>query len=39
MKNILLKYMADFTSLNEEEQRAITESLKIDEYKKGEVPT
>ena len=35
MKNILLKYMADLTSLSEEEQRAITESLKIEEYKKG----
>ena len=35
MKKILLKYMADFTSLSEDEQRAISESLRIDEYKKG----
>ncbi len=35
MKKILLKYMADFTSLSEDEQRAILESLRIDEYKKG----
>lgn len=33
--NILLKYMSDFTLLSEEEQRAISESLRIDEYKKG----
>jgi CRP-like cAMP-binding protein len=33
--NILLKYMADFTSLSETEQKAIFESLQIDEYKKG----
>ncbi|AYA75993.1 Crp/Fnr family transcriptional regulator [Bacillus sp. Y1] len=35
MKNILLKYMSDFTSLREEEQRAIFESIRMDEYKKG----
>jgi CRP-like cAMP-binding protein len=35
MKNILLKYMSDFTSLSEDEQRAISESIRIDEYKKG----
>ena len=35
MKKILLKYMADFTSLSEDEQQAISESLRIDEYKKG----
>lgn len=35
MKNILLRYMSDFTSLSEDEQRAITESIRIDEYKKG----
>lgn len=35
MKKILLKYMADLTSLSEDEQQAISESLRIDEYKKG----
>ncbi|MDR6999658.1 Crp/Fnr family transcriptional regulator [Neobacillus niacini] len=35
MRKILLKYMSDFTSLSEDEQRAISESLRIDEYKKG----
>ncbi|MFD2446429.1 Crp/Fnr family transcriptional regulator [Bacillus sp. CGMCC 1.16607] len=35
MKRILLKYMSDFTSLSEEEQHAISKSLRIDEYKKG----
>ena len=35
MKEILLKYMAQFTSLNEEEQRAISEAVRIEEYKKG----
>lgn len=35
MKNILLKYMSVFTSLSEDEQRAISESLRMDEYKKG----
>jgi CRP-like cAMP-binding protein len=35
MKEILLKYMAQFTSLNEEEQRAVSESVRIEEYKKG----
>jgi CRP-like cAMP-binding protein len=35
MKKILLKYMSDFTSLSEDEQRAISESLRINEYKKG----
>lgn len=35
MKNILLKYMTDFTSLREEEQRAIFESTRMDKYKKG----
>ena len=35
MKEILLKYMSDFTSLSEDEQREISESLRTDEYKKG----
>ncbi len=35
MKEILLKYMTQFTSLNEEEQRAISEAVRIEEYKKG----
>jgi CRP-like cAMP-binding protein len=35
MKKILLNYMSDFSSLSEDEQRAIFESLRIDEYKKG----
>lgn len=35
MMDILLKYMSDFTSLSGDEQRAISESLRIDEYKKG----
>lgn len=35
MIDILLKYMSDFTLLSEDEQRAISESLRIDEYKKG----
>ncbi|AWE08813.1 cyclic nucleotide-binding protein [Lysinibacillus sp. 2017] len=36
MKDILLKYMSDFTLMSEDEQRAIYESLRIDEYKKGQ---
>ena len=36
MINILLKYMSDFTLISEDEQRAISESLRIDEYKKGQ---
>lgn len=36
MIDILLKYMSDFTLISEDEQRAITESLRIDEYKKGQ---
>lgn len=35
MIDILLKYMSNFTSLSGDEQRAISESLRIDEYKKG----
>jgi CRP-like cAMP-binding protein len=35
MKEILLKYMTQFTSLSEEEQRAIYEAVRIEEYKKG----
>ena len=36
MIDILLKYMSDFTLISEDEQRAISESLRIDEYKKGQ---
>ncbi|WP_397538684.1 Crp/Fnr family transcriptional regulator [Rummeliibacillus pycnus] len=35
MKRILLKYMTKFTSLGEEEQRAISESVQVEEFKKG----
>ncbi|GFZ80324.1 cyclic nucleotide-binding protein [Paenibacillus marchantiophytorum] len=35
MKSILFKYMTKFTSLNDEEQRAIAEEILIEEYKKG----
>ncbi|MFT4416794.1 Crp/Fnr family transcriptional regulator [Fredinandcohnia humi] len=35
MKEILLKYMTEFTSLSEEEQRAIFDALQVEEYKKG----
>ncbi|OPH49650.1 cyclic nucleotide-binding protein [Paenibacillus ferrarius] len=37
MKSILFKYMTKFTSLNDEEQRAIAEEILIEEYKKGTV--
>lgn len=37
MKEILFKYMTRFTSLNEEEQRAIVEDIVVEEYKKGTV--
>ncbi|WP_313640161.1 Crp/Fnr family transcriptional regulator [Paenibacillus sp.] len=37
MKNILLKYLARFTTLNEEEQQAIVEEILVQEYKKGTV--
>lgn len=35
MKEILLKYMTEFTSLSEEEQQAISDAVRIEEYKKG----
>lgn len=35
MENILLKYLARFTTLNEEEQQAIVEDILVQEYKKG----
>ena len=35
MIDILKKYMSDFTSMSEDEQQAISESLQIEEYKKG----
>lgn len=35
MINILKKYMSDFTSMSEEEQQSISESLQIEEFKKG----
>ncbi|AIG26556.1 cyclic nucleotide-binding domain protein [Brevibacillus laterosporus LMG 15441] len=37
MKSILFKYMSKFTSLSEEEQKAIAEDILIEEYKKGTV--
>ncbi|NQX70381.1 Crp/Fnr family transcriptional regulator [Paenibacillus alba] len=37
MKSILFKYMTKFTSLNDEEQRAIAEEILIEEYKKGTI--
>jgi len=37
MKSILLKYLARYTTLNEEEQRAIVEDIRVEEYKKGTV--
>lgn len=37
MKNILFKYLTQFTSLSEEEQQAIVEDILIEEYKKGTV--
>src|SRR5213595_3883829 len=38
MKEILLNYMTQFTSLSEEEQRAIYEAVRIEEFKKGDLP-
>lgn len=35
MIDILLKYMSDFALISEDEQQAISESLRIHEYKKG----
>lgn len=35
MNEILLKYMAEFTSLSEEEQRTISETIRIEKYKPG----
>lgn len=35
MKSILLKYLARFTTLNAEEQQAIVEDIRVQEYKKG----
>jgi len=35
MKNILYKYLARYTTMNEEEQRAIIDDLQVQEYKKG----
>ncbi|MDM5186855.1 Crp/Fnr family transcriptional regulator [Bacillus sp. DX4.1] len=37
MKKILMKYITRFTTLNEEEQQAIVEDVKIEEYKKGTI--
>jgi CRP-like cAMP-binding protein len=37
MKSILYKYMAQFTTMNEEEQRAIADQIVIEDYKKGTV--
>ncbi|WP_442602412.1 Crp/Fnr family transcriptional regulator [Paenibacillus sp. KN14-4R] len=35
MKSILFKYLTRFTSLNEEEQQALIDDIRIEEYKKG----
>ncbi|MCM3767061.1 Crp/Fnr family transcriptional regulator [Neobacillus niacini] len=37
MKEILLKYMNEFTTLNEAEKRKISEAIKIKEFKKGTI--
>ncbi|MCG7345851.1 Crp/Fnr family transcriptional regulator [Sporosarcina sp. ACRSL] len=37
MKNVLLTYMAKYTTLSEEEQQAILEEIRVEEYKKGTV--
>ncbi|EPY09840.1 Crp/Fnr family transcriptional regulator [Paenibacillus alvei] len=37
MKELLVKYMAKYTSLTEEEQRAVLEDIYLEEYKKGTV--
>lgn len=37
MKSILFKYMTQFTSLNDEEQQAIAEDIRTEEFKKGTV--
>ncbi|MFC0214994.1 Crp/Fnr family transcriptional regulator [Paenibacillus chartarius] len=37
MKHILYKYMTRFTSLTEEEQRAIAEDIVVETFKKGTV--
>ncbi|MGG0238151.1 Crp/Fnr family transcriptional regulator [Bacillus rhizoplanae] len=35
MEKILMKYLTKFTTLNEEEQKAIVKEILIEEYKKG----
>ncbi|RAN91463.1 cyclic nucleotide-binding protein [Bacillus sp. SRB_28] len=37
MKEILMKYMTNLTTLSEEQRRMIVEELQIEEYKKGTV--
>ncbi|WP_066303493.1 Crp/Fnr family transcriptional regulator [Bacillus sp. FJAT-29814] len=37
MKEILLKYMNEFTTLNEAEKQKISEAIKIKEFKKGKI--
>ncbi len=37
MKDILYKYMSRWTSLNEEDQQAIVDEIRIEEFKKGTV--
>lgn len=37
MKDILYKYMSRWTSLNEEDQQAIVNEIRIEEFKKGTV--
>ncbi|TLS51356.1 Crp/Fnr family transcriptional regulator [Paenibacillus antri] len=37
MKNVFYKFMSRWTSLNEEDQRAIVDEIHIEEFKKGTV--
>ncbi|GKU77315.1 hypothetical protein L3i20_v217120 [Paenibacillus sp. L3-i20] len=37
MKRILFDYLTRYTTLSEEEQRAIVDELRIEQYKKGTV--
>lgn len=38
MKEILMKYMTNLTTLSEEQQRMIVEGLQIEEYKRNSAP-
>jgi CRP-like cAMP-binding protein len=37
MKNVLMKYMTQFTTLTEEQQQGILDEIQLEEYKKGTV--